>query len=100
MGATARQMMEKIQRAFQPVALEVIDESAQHHGHAGWKEGGETHFFVRVVSDHFRGMNRVARQQAVYRVLSDEVAGRVHALRMETKTPEETRLATRLAKPE
>ncbi|MFN3615869.1 MAG: BolA family protein [Rubrimonas sp.] len=82
-------MVAKLTDAFAPVALEVIDESDQHRGHGGWREGGETHFRVRMVSDRFAGQGRVARQRAVNRALADELAGPVHALAMELKAPGE-----------
>ncbi len=43
-------ILRKLTDALQPVTIEVIDESEQHHGHGGWREGGETHFRVRLVS--------------------------------------------------
>ena len=79
----------KLEEAFQPAALEVIDESEQHRGHSGWREGGETHFRVRMTAPAFAGQGRVARQRAVNRALAEELAGRVHALAMELKAPTE-----------
>jgi BolA protein len=89
MGRIADAMVAKLTDAFAPAALEVIDESEQHRGHGGWREGGETHFRVRMVSDRFTGQGRVARQRAVNRALADELAGPVHALAMELKAPGE-----------
>ena len=82
---------DKLTEAFQPEALEVIDESHQHHGHSGWREGGETHFRVRMVSAAFEGEGRVARQRAVNRCLAAELEERVHALAMELRAPGEAR---------
>ncbi|MEM1299034.1 MAG: BolA family protein [Pseudomonadota bacterium] len=73
---------------FAPETLEVIDESEQHRGHGGWREGGETHFRVRMVSAAFTGQSRVNMQRAVNRCLADELAERVHALAMELGAPE------------
>ncbi len=81
---------EKLTTAFSPVGIEVIDESHQHVGHAGWREGGETHYRVRLVSAAFSGQGRVARQRAVNHCLADELAGTVHALAMELRAPDET----------
>lgn len=75
----------KLRDAFAPQELEVIDESEQHRGHGGWREGGETHFRVRMVSAAFAGMNRVAMQRAVNQCLADELSTTVHALAMELK---------------
>lgn len=79
----------KLIAAFAPDRLDVIDESEQHHGHAGWREGGETHFRVRLVSAAFAGQSRLARQRAVNRCLEQELADGVHALAMELRAPGE-----------
>lgn len=84
-----QRIRDKLTQDFQPETLEVIDESEQHRGHGGWREGGETHFRVRMVSARFTGETRVARQRAVNRALSEELATRVHALAMELRAPGE-----------
>ena len=71
---------DKLTAAFRPDALSVVDESERHRGHAGWREGGETHFRVEIAAAAFDGLSRVERQRAVYRVLADEMAERIHAL--------------------
>ena len=73
----------KLRVAFAPETLEVIDESEQHRGHGGWREGGATHFRVVMRTAAFDGMSRVARSRAVHAVLRDELAGGVHALALE-----------------
>ena len=81
---------DKLTRAFRPEALEVVDDSARHAGHAGAAGGrGETHFNVRVVAAAFAGMNRVARQRAVNAALAEELAGPVHALSIRAEAPGE-----------
>lgn len=88
MGQVADRIRDKLTAAFQPVALEVLDESWRHAGHAGAGDGtGETHFDVRVVSAAFAGMGRVARQRAVNAVLREELAGPVHALSIRADAP-------------
>lgn len=77
----------KLRTTFQPAELEVIDESEQHRGHGGWREGGETHFRVRMVAESFDGQSRVARQRAVNACLAEELATTVHALAMELSPP-------------
>ena len=79
------QIIAKLTEAFQPVRLDVVDESEQHRGHGGWREGGETHFRVEIQADAFDGMSRVARQRAVYGVLKAELATSVHALALDVK---------------
>jgi BolA protein len=79
----------KLTDAFAPVSLDVIDESENHHGHGGWREGGETHFRVRIVSAAFAGKSRVDRHRLVNQTLDAELKGRVHALAIEARAPGE-----------
>ena len=84
----------KLATALSPLtSLAVIDESGQHAGHAGAKgvasPSGETHFKVVAVSSAFEGLGLVARHRLVYGALTEELAGPVHALTLETRTPEE-----------
>jgi BolA protein len=87
MGEVADRIERKLRMAFQPETLSVVDESELHHGHAGWREGGETHFRVEISASAFAGKSRVERQRAVYRVLADELAGPVHALALTANAP-------------
>ena len=73
----------KLTSKFAPAFLDVIDESMLHHGHAGWREGGETHFRVRIATRHFDGMSRVAQHRAINEVLDAELKDQVHALAIE-----------------
>ncbi len=75
--------------AFAPHELDVRDDSHKHAGHVGARPEGETHFHVRIVASAFEGQNRVARQRSVYKVLKAELEERVHALSLETLTPDE-----------
>ena len=70
---------------FAPVALEVIDDSAKHAGHAGAREGGESHFTVRITSAAFNGLSRVARHRAVYAALQPLFDAGLHALAIEAR---------------
>jgi len=79
----AVRITQKLNKAFSPSHLEVIDESEQHRGHGGYRDGGETHFKVILKSAAMNGLNRVARQRAVYAVLKEELAERVHALALQ-----------------
>ncbi|SEO05172.1 BolA protein [Paracoccus alcaliphilus] len=65
-----------------PTRLEVIDESESHRGHAGFREGGESHFRIRMVSPAFAGLGRVQRHRLVHRTLGD-IVPRIHALALE-----------------
>ena len=81
----------RLREAFDPLELEVVDESARHKGHAGADPAGESHFRVRIVAEAFGGTSRVARQRAVNAALKDLLEGRVHALAMTALTPAEAR---------
>ena len=88
--AVAELIRSKLQDAFQPSSLEVIDDSAKHAGHAGARPDGETHFTVRITSAAFEGLSRVDRQRRVYDVLKAEMApDGVHALALSTHAPGE-----------
>jgi BolA family transcriptional regulator, general stress-responsive regulator len=87
MGDVADVMRKKLSVAFSPDRLEVEDDSARHHGHAGARPGGETHFNVVIMALAFKGMSRVERQRAVHAALSEELAGPVHALSVRALAP-------------
>ena len=88
----AARLRSKLETALSPQSLLIEDESAKHAGHAGAREGGETHFRVRIVSQSFAGLSRVERQRKVYAAVAEELAERVHALSLVTLTPEEAEL--------
>ncbi len=79
----------RLEQAFAPEHVEVVDESELHRGHAGWSEGGGTHFRVHVVSSHFRGLTRLERHRLVHAALTDALSGSVHALSIRASAPEE-----------
>lgn len=89
MTAIAERITRKLTEAFAPQELRVIDESHQHHGHGGWREGGETHFRVDIVSDAFAGKSRLERHRLINAALAQELADRVHALAIAAKAPNE-----------
>ena len=89
MSATNR-ITDKLTDAFAPSTLEVADESHLHQGHAGHREGGETHFRVHIVSALFDGKSRLDRHRMINAVLADELAGGVHALAIRARKPGET----------
>ena len=89
MGAVAESLRAKLTAAFTPVTLQINDESARHAGHAGAREGGESHFNVVIEAAAFEGVGRVQRQRMVYAALTDELAGPVHALSVKALAPGE-----------
>jgi BolA protein len=88
-GAVKARIEAKLKAAFAPEDLDVEDQTNQHHGHAGWRESGETHFRVSIRSARFAGQTRVQRQRSIYSVLSEELAGPVHALAISALAPGE-----------
>jgi BolA family transcriptional regulator, general stress-responsive regulator len=84
-----QQIIGKLTRAFAPSALDVIDDSERHRGHSGYREGGETHFSVRLVAQAFAGKSRIERHRMVNEVLAEELSGRVHALALSLHAPDE-----------
>ncbi len=72
-----------------PSELDIRDDSAQHAGHAGSKEGG--HYAIRIVAPCFAGLSTLQRHRLVYDAIGDLRAQRIHALSIVAKTPEETR---------
>ena len=65
-----------------PTRLEVIDESESHRGHAGYRDGGQTHVRIRMASPAFAGLGRVQRHRLVHRTLGD-IVNRIHALALD-----------------
>lgn len=87
----AERIRTNLTRALQPQALELIDESAMHAGHAAMKglPAGETHFRLKIVAESFAGQSRVQRQRQIYSLLAAELADGVHALAIIALTPAE-----------
>ena len=77
----ADQMTERL-AALQPTTLQVLDESEDHRGHAGFRDGGESHFRIRMASPAFAGLGRVQRHRLVHQALGD-IVGRIHALALD-----------------
>jgi BolA family transcriptional regulator, general stress-responsive regulator len=75
--------------ALDPTALDVVDESDRHAGHAGARPGGGTHYRVRIVSARFERRTRVERHRLVYDLLAAEFADGLHALALVAKAPGE-----------
>lgn len=81
--AVVDEIRQKLEQAFQPDLLEVVDESEMHRGHAGYQEGGQSHFRVRMRSAGFAGQSRIARHRAVHAAMGPDLIGRIHALALE-----------------
>jgi BolA family transcriptional regulator, general stress-responsive regulator len=86
---TADIITDKLTEAFTPESLKVEDESHQHAGHSGHREGGQTHFRVYIVSDAFKNKTRIERHRMINGILSAELASGVHALAIHASAPGE-----------
>lgn len=75
----------KLREAFDPVHLEVVNESANHNV----PPGSESHFKITIASRSFEGDRLLGRHRKVNAVLAEELAGRIHALALHTLTPDE-----------
>lgn len=83
--STQQVIEQKLRDAFQPMTLNVENESHMHSVPAN----SETHFKVTLVSDQFNGMPRVRRHQSIYKILAEELAHGVHALALHLYSPQE-----------
>jgi BolA protein len=79
---------ERLTEVFSPQALNIIDESAKHAGHAS--AGGAGHFVVEIVADAFAGNSLIQRHRQVYDALDDIMHSEIHALSIKASTPAET----------
>jgi BolA protein len=77
--------------ALEPLAVELVDESAQHAGHAGAAPGGNTHWRLSIVSPRFSGQPTLARHRMVYQALGELMQSPIHALAITARAPEETK---------
>ena len=82
-----KRIRKKLSDNFEVDLLDVIDESESHRGHAGFQEGGESHFRVRLVSAEFKGLSRIARHRAVHAAIGKELLAEIHALALDLSTP-------------
>lgn len=81
--AIADDMRERLRAAFEPRELEIVDDSESHRGHAGYREGGESHFNLRIRASAFAGQSRLQRHRAVHAALGSDIVSRIHALSMD-----------------
>ncbi|WP_324755035.1 BolA family protein [Roseovarius sp. Pro17] len=79
----AAEIRAALERSFDAQFLEVIDESESHRGHAGYPEGGQSHFRVRIRADALTPLSRIARHRAIHTAIGPDLIGRIHALAIE-----------------
>jgi BolA family transcriptional regulator, general stress-responsive regulator len=87
MAVSSEHIETALRAALQPDTIEVQDDSHLHAGHAGAREG--RHFSVRLVSERFTGLSRVARHRLVYDSLKSLIDGGIHALAIDARAPSE-----------
>ena len=88
-GPVAREMLRRLERALNPTAIELVDDSEKHRGHGGYNPAGESHFTLAIESPAFAGKSRVERQRLVHKALGDLLDERVHALSIRARAPGE-----------
>jgi BolA protein len=76
------QIRERLQAAFKPSELDVLDEGHKHDGHAG---EGKGHFHVRIVSAAFVYQPPIKRHRMVYAALDGLMDNGIHALSIDAK---------------
>jgi BolA family transcriptional regulator, general stress-responsive regulator len=86
-AAVSSEVRAALERALSPSLIEIIDDSAQHIGHAGARGGA--HLRVRLVAAAFRGRSVLERHRLVYEAVAPLMRGAVHALNIDARTPEE-----------
>lgn len=85
----AESIRAKLTAAFAPAALDIVDESHLHAGHAGHRPGSATHFRVSITAGAFAGKKRVERQRMIYAALGELMGNPIHALALSAKAPGE-----------
>ena len=80
--ALSEEIRARLEAAFEPQQLEIRDDSERHRGHAGYQEGGESHWHVRIEAPAFSEMSRIERHRAVHDALGPDIVRRIHALEL------------------
>jgi BolA family transcriptional regulator, general stress-responsive regulator len=80
LGPIGKRLEAKLTASLSPSSLMVIDESNQHHGHAGAHPSGESHFRVKISATSLQGLKRVEQHRLIHAAVAEELKERVHAL--------------------
>ncbi|MEH6757474.1 MAG: BolA family protein [Parasphingorhabdus sp.] len=88
-GPVAAEIEKRLLAALSPEALNVINDSAKHHGHSGDDGSGESHFTVEIACAAFAGQSRLNRQRMVNKALGDLMQEKVHAMAIKATVPGE-----------
>ncbi len=84
-----KRIISLLTQAFSPELLEVNDESAKHAGHSGASPSGQTHYDVSITAEKFKGIGKIQRHQAIYKLLDEEFKTGLHALSIKAMAPGE-----------
>ncbi len=82
------QIRTKLNDAFAPLRLDIVDDSHKHAGHEGARGGGG-HFNVMIVAEAFVGQTPIQRHRMIYTALGEELKQAIHALSIQAYTPTE-----------
>lgn len=88
MSDRIQRIRERLQARFSPESLEITDESHLHAGHPGARSG-KGHFAIQIISRQFARQAPLQRHRLIYQALGEMMATDIHALRIESRTPEE-----------
>ena len=80
MQKIAMRIRQNLENGLAPEFLKVEDVSENHRGHAGYRDGGESHFDVTIKAPCLAGKSRVAQHRAVHAAIGGEIMGTIHAL--------------------
>lgn len=80
LGPVAKEIKSRLEAEFKPDVIEVIDESEQHIGHAGYREGGESHFQLIIKAPSLSAYSRIEKHKKIYACLGDLMKDKIHAL--------------------
>ena len=75
-----------LESTFEPLKLEIRDDSHLHAGHAGAKEG-KGHFHVHIVSDRFQNTTVIDRHRMIFEALGEMMTTDIHALSVSASAP-------------
>lgn len=81
----AEDIRSRLEQAFTPSELQVIDDSERHRGHAGYQEGGESHWHIVIAASALDDMGRVARHRAIHEAIGRDILDRIHALSIDIR---------------
>jgi BolA protein len=87
-GTRPERLADRLNRAFNPEQLDVVDDSHRHAGHTGAADG-RGHFTVLVVSSRFAGLDTLKRHRLVYEAVGDMMTTDIHALSIQAIAPGE-----------